>query len=200
MMNKTYTFIFVGRSGSGKGTQIDLLKKYITELNSEIGTYSFVMGDTFRSFMKDEGYAQNAIRNLVNNGNLVPDSITNSMFASQLLNNLKSDQHLYIDGIPRSPRQAEFVIEVIKFYNRSNPIIINIEVSKEEVTKRMLLRGRPDDTKEAITGRLNFYKENVTPAVNILKDKSGFIYIEVNGERSIEEIHFDLINKLKDII
>ena len=119
------TFIFVGRSGSGKGTQIDLLKKYITDLSPEIGTYSFIMGDTFRSFMKGEGRAQEAISNILNSGELVPDFITNSLFTSQLLFNLKSTEHLYIDGIPRSPTQANIVMEVIKFYNRQNPIIIN---------------------------------------------------------------------------
>lgn len=197
MINKPQTFIFIGRSGSGKGTQIDLLKKYISEINKEIGTFSFVMGNAFRSFMKDEGYAQDAIRTIVNSGKLVPDSITNSLFVSDLLNNLKPNEHLYIDGIPRSPLQAETVIEVIKFYERVNPIIINIEVSKEIVEERMLLRARPDDTKEAIAERMKFYDENIVPAIEILKEKSGFVYLEINGERTPEEINIELINRLE---
>lgn len=197
---KPQTFIFVGRSGSGKGTQIDLLKKYITELNPGIGTYSFVMGDSFRTFMKEEGYAQDVIRDLVNNGRLVPDLIANSLFVSDLLHRLKSDEHLYIDGIPRSPAQADAVIEIIKFFNRENPIIIDVAVSKEEVEKRMLLRARPDDTKEAILERLKFYEDNIVPAVELMKEKSKFTYLEINGERSREEIHEDIINQLKDII
>ena len=44
-MNKPQTFIFVGRSGSGKGTQIELLQKYIKEQMPEIGSYLFVMGE-----------------------------------------------------------------------------------------------------------------------------------------------------------
>ncbi len=196
-MNKPQTFIFIGRSGSGKGTQIDLLKKYITDINPEIGTCSFVMGDTFRSFMKGEGYAQDAIRLIVNSGKLVPDSITNSLFISELLNNLKSNEHLYIDGIPRSPLQAETVIEVIKFYDRYNPIIINIEVSKEVAEERMLARARPDDTKEAIFERVKFYDENIIPAIEVLKEKSGFIYMEINGEKTPEEINVELIDKLQ---
>jgi adenylate kinase family enzyme len=195
-MNKPQTLIFIGRSGSGKGTQIDILKNYITEKNPSIGTCSFVMGNAFRSFMKEEGYAQDAIRSIVNSGKLVPDSITNSLFVSELLHNLKSNDHLYIDGIPRSPLQAETVIEVIKFYERANPIIINIEVSAEEVEKRMILRARPDDTKEAIVERLKFYEENIIPAIHILKEKSGFVYIEIDGGKSPEEVNVDLINKL----
>ena len=199
-MHKIQTFIFTGRSGSGKGTQIDLLKKYISDLDPESGTYSFVMGDAFRNFMKEDGYAQNAIKGYVNSGHLVPDAITNGLFVSQLLNNLKDNQHLYIDGIPRSPSQSQIVIDVIKFYNRSNPIIINIEVEKEEVKKRMLLRARIDDTEVAISERLKFYEDNIVPAISILKEKSGFTYLEINGERSVEEIHLDLISQLKNLI
>lgn len=197
MIKKPQTIIFIGRSGSGKGTQIDLLKKYISEMNKEIGTFSFVMGNAFRSFMKDEGYAQDAIRIIVNSGKLVPDSITNSLFVYDLLNNLKPNEHLYIDGIPRSPLQSETVIEVIKFYERINPIIINIEVSKKVAEERMLLRARPDDTKEAIAERMKFYDENIVPAIEILKEKSGFVYLEINGERTPEEINVELINKLE---
>jgi adenylate kinase family enzyme len=199
-MIKPQTFIFVGRSGSGKGTQIDLLKEYITKLNPKIETYSFVMGDTFRSFMKEEGYAQNVIRDLINNGHLAPDFIANSLFISDLLHSLKSDEHLYIDGIPRSSAQVDAVIETIKFFNRINPIIIDVEVSKEEVEKRMLLRARHDDTKEAILERLKFYEDNIVPAVKLLREKSGFTYLEINGERTREEIHEDIISQLKDII
>lgn len=196
-MDKPQTFIFIGRSGSGKGTQIELLKKYISGLNSDIDTHSFVMGDAFRSFMKEEGYAQNVIRGLVNNGILVPDSIASSLFVSQLLHNLKSNEHLYIDGIPRTPIQAETVIEIIKFYDRYNPVIINIEVSKEEVEKRMLLRARPDDTKEAIFERLKFYDENIIPAINVLKEKSGFTFVNINGEDTPDNIQAEIIKKIK---
>ncbi len=195
-MDNPQTFIFIGRSGSGKGTQIDLLKRYITEINPKIESYSFVMGNTFRLFMKDGGCAQDMIRDITTKGMLVPDLITNSLFVSELLFNLNPEQHLYIDGIPRSLSQAKAVVEILEFYNRSNPIIINIEVSEEEVEKRMVSRGRSDDTKEAIIERLNFYNKNVIPAIEYLKEKSEFTYIKINGKRSIKEIHLDIIKHL----
>lgn len=195
-MDNPQTFIFIGRSGSGKGTQIDLLKKYITKVSPDVKSYSFVMGDTFRLFMKDEGYAQNMVSNITSKGKLVPDIVTNSLFVSNLLSNLRPDQHLYIDGIPRSLSQAKAVIEILEFYSRPNPTVINIEVSEEEVKKRMVSRGRSDDAGEAIIERLNFYNKNVIPAIKYLKEESGFTYIEVNGERSIKEIHSDIIGQL----
>lgn len=197
---KTQTFIFLGKSGSGKGTQIELLKNFINQENQSINIYSVVMGDIFREFMKGQGCAQNKIGELVNQGNLVPDIIANSLFVSNLLHNLKDDDYLFIDGIPRSEEQAQDVISILKFYDRNNTIVINIEVSDEEVKKRMLLRARADDKEEAIVGRLKYYNEHVLPAAQYLKEKSGFNYININGERSIEEISIDLINQLKSIL
>ncbi len=195
-MNNPQTFIFIGRSGSGKGTQINLLKEYITKINPEIETLSFVMGDIFRSFVKDEGYAQDRIKEITSKGLLVPDLISNSLFVSELLSKLAPKEHLYIDGIPRSVSQAEAVIEILNFYNRFNPIIIDIEVSEKEAKRRMFLRNRADDTKDSITSRSNFYNKNVVPAINYLKEKSKFTYILIDGEKLIEEIHQDIINNL----
>ncbi len=194
------TFIFAGRSGSGKGTQIQLLKKYMTEQNPETGSYLFVMGETLRTFMKDEGYAQETIRSIINGGNLVPSVISGSLFVANLLHNLKEKDTLFIDGIPRSATQSDIMISILDFYKRKDTFIINIEVTPEEVEKRMLLRGRPDDTHEGITARLAFYESTVIPAITHLKDASGFTYIEINGNRSIEEIHLDLVSKLKGVL
>ena len=45
------TFIFAGPSGSGKGTQVDLLKQYLAKKTPEIPQFSSYTGDGFRSLM-----------------------------------------------------------------------------------------------------------------------------------------------------
>lgn len=192
---KPYTFIFVGRSGAGKGTQLELLKKYITEKNG-LPNYEFIMGGAFRDFMKNDGYAQKITRDIINSGNLMPDFITISLFTNGLLNNLTPEHNLFIDGIPRSVPQSEAVMANLEFFQRQNPIIIDIAISTEEATKRMMSRGRADDTEIGIKARFAFYDKYVLPAVAYIKEKSGFTYLEINGERSIEEIHADIITQL----
>lgn len=195
-MQKPYTFIFVGRSGSGKGTQSDLIQKLITEKYNE-PIYSFVTGGVLRDFMKDGGYAQDKIREIMNKGILVPDIITCSLFSVDLLKKLDKNDHLFIDAIPRSVTQSEAVMAMLAFYERPNPVIIDISVSAEEAKKRMLSRKRSDDNEESILGRMAFYEEHVVPAVEFLKEKSGYKYIEIDGMPDIETIQQDLLKKLE---
>ena len=86
---------------------------------------------------------------------------------------------------------------MLAFYERPNPVIIDISVSAEEAKKRMLSRKRSDDNEESILGRMAFYEEHVVPAVEFLKEKSGYKYIEIDGMPDIETIQQDLLKKLE---
>ena len=46
------TYIIIGRSGSGKGTQADLLQKYIKRQSPEADILYVESGDEFREFLK----------------------------------------------------------------------------------------------------------------------------------------------------
>lgn len=193
---KPYTFIFVGRSGAGKGTQIELLKKAILNKDPKVESYSLDMGNIFRNFMKNEGFAQDQVRQIINSGNLIPDFLTCTLFTKDLLENINSDKNAYIDGFPRSIAQADATIQAIKFFDRKNTMIIDIFITSEEAKKRMILRARPDDNEEAINSRFSFYENSVMPAVEYLKSNSGFNYFKVNGEGTIEDIHSNILKAL----
>lgn len=190
-MQQPYTFIFVGRSGSGKGTQLELLKKSVGGEN-----FSLVMGELFRAFSQKNGYAQDCVRQILNAGELAPDVLTISLFVTKLLNEFNPSQHLFVDGVVRTNLQAEALITMLAFYKRENPIIIDIDVPAEEVTRRMIGRGRADDSEAAIRGRLEFYDATVAPAIEHLKSESGYRYLKIDGTLSPEAIHKDLATQL----
>lgn len=56
-MDKSQTFIFVGRSGSGKGTQLELLKKYLSSNYKNTAIKSIVMGEYFPIIFKKDGFS-----------------------------------------------------------------------------------------------------------------------------------------------
>lgn len=197
---KSKTFIFLGKSGSGKGTQIELLKKYFLNQDQSVKIYNFVMGDIYRNFMNSQGEAKEKINEIISQGKLVPDIITNSLFVSDLIYNLKKEDILIIDGVPRSEKQAEAVVQILQFFSRQDAIVIELEVEDQEVKNRMFLRGREDDKEEAIKSRLNYYEDHVVPASIYFKEKSNFNYLKINGQGPILDIHLDIINNLKNII
>ncbi|MCX6754640.1 MAG: nucleoside monophosphate kinase [Candidatus Nomurabacteria bacterium] len=196
-MNKTKTLIFVGRSGSGKGTQIELLKNLFASKYEGTEIKLIAMGDIFRAFFKESGYVQDIARDIsMKQGKFQPDFITDALFVRNTINILDENSILFFDGYPRNINQLEIMRELLNYVNRGKPIVLNIEVSRESVKTRMLSRGRGDDNDSAINSRLDEYDKYILPMLEVLKTDSSFDYIEIKGEGKIEEIHADIINKI----
>ncbi|HPR83985.1 MAG TPA: hypothetical protein PL034_00275, partial [Candidatus Paceibacterota bacterium] len=81
MNTKPQTIIFVGRSGSGKGTQIDLLKKYLETQDKDIKIREIVMGNIFRNFFNGDSFVQKMAKEVtMEKGQFQPDFLTNALF------------------------------------------------------------------------------------------------------------------------
>jgi adenylate kinase len=188
---ESYTFIFFGIVGSGKGTQVKLLQDLLKAKDGKECVYAYP-GNEYRKIIKSGTQTASLVKDILNKGGLQPNSLTNSVFVSILIPAISPDKHLIVDGYPRTIFQAECFEEVMKFYQRSDVKIIYLEVNKEEVIKRMKLRGRHDDTDEGIARRFDEYEKNVIPAMNYFKSKSGYEIYKVNGEQSVEAVHTDI--------
>lgn len=196
-MNTPKTFIFVGRSGCGKGTQLKLLREYISSIDKENGHFAFATGDGFRAFFNKESYASELAKDITAKGELQPLFLTITLWGSAFIESLKPTDHMFIDGYPRVEAEAIAVSSALSFFQREKPIIIDFIVSRETSKNRMLTRGRVDDTEENTETRLNWYERDVVPAVEYLKKQDGYIYLAVDGEKSIEEIHESVISLIK---
>jgi adenylate kinase family enzyme len=53
--------------------------------------------------------------------------------------------------------------------------------------------GRKDDNEGSINRRLDWFDHDVVPAINYYRRDRDYDFVEVNGERSIEEVHRDII-------
>lgn len=196
-MDKPQTFIFFGRSGCGKGTQLKLLREYLKKEDSNRKQFAFSTGDGFREFFNRETYASNIAKDITAKGMLQPLFLTISLWGNAFLNNLEEDDHLFIDGYPRRTEESEILDGALKFFKRENVIILDFIVSRETSKKRMLGRGRADDTENNTETRLDWYDKDVSPAINYLKNQPGYIYVDVDGEGSIENIQKEIIKKIK---
>lgn len=195
-MNTSQTFVFFGIVGSGKGTQIELLQKYLKEKDSSFDSVYAYPGNEYRKLVGEGYYTGQIVKTTLEKGFLQPDFLTNALVVNYLAFSMKENSCLIADGYPRTLDQAQMLEDVLKYYNRTNVHIVYIELSKEEATKRMKLRGRADDTDEGIAQRFDEYMNNVIPAMNYFKDKAGYTIYTINGEQSIEDVHKELISKL----
>lgn len=195
-MNKPQTFIFFGRSGCGKGTQLKLLREYLNKMDKERNQFAFSTGDGFRELFNADSYSSNLAKEITDKGQLQPLFLTVSLWGNAFLNKLEQNDHIFIDGYPRRETEAIVLDSALKFYNRDNVILLDFIVSRETSKKRMISRGRNDDTEENTETRLDWYDRDVAPAISYLKNQPGYTYIGIDGEKSIEVIHEDIINKL----
>lgn len=197
-MHNNDTIIVMGRSGSGKGTQVQLLKDYLNSNRPEMNIFHFESGNHFRNFIDQPGYTSELMREILGKGILAPDFITEWFLADAFVKNMtREDQVVIIDGFPRTVNQAHTLDSAMKYYHRSNIKVLHIRVSEEEVRNRMIERGRTDDQKiEVINNRITWYNENVLPTLDYMRSQPHYEIIDIDGERSVEDVHSDIIATL----
>ena len=194
---KPQALIFVGRSGCGKGTQAELVCEYLKEIDSKRDQLYIQTGAEFREFIKGNSYTQKLSKEAYDIGGLQPEFLAASMWLNVLVKRYKGDEHLIFDGTPRKYHEAGTLDSVFKFYGFGKPYVINVNISGVESKRRLLARKRIDDTENEIKKRLEWYETDVVPAINFYRDNSNYHFLEVDGERPIEEVHEDILSRLK---
>jgi adenylate kinase len=192
---ESYTFVFFGMIGSGKGTQVKLLIDYLKNLNGSDTVY-ISPGVEFRKLMTEDTFTAKLVSGPMDRGELLPGFLTDSIMADILMTSLSPEKNIIADGYPRAVAQAKNFEQMMEFYKRKNIKIIYIEVDKEEAVKRITSRGRHDDTSDGIKKRFEEYTQNVLPAMEYLRDKENYKIYTINGEQTIENVHQELIATL----
>lgn len=223
MENNPLIIILLGKSGCGKGTQVNLLvKKYGLDF---IGS-----GDLLRERKKELDFTGVKISNVIDNGGIVPTPVIFSLWMDKLEEYKKKNiQGLIFDGSPRKILEAYLIDEALGWYEWDKNIkVILIDISDDEALKRIELRKvclnckaiisnaeelngniefcpncgnklekRPDDLQEGVLKRLNWYKAEVEPVIEYYKKDNRLITI--NGEQSIEKVFEDIVRAIEGI-
>lgn len=175
--------VLFGKPGAGKGTQAEFLKgKYnLTHIST---------GDVFRYNIKNETPLGKEAQNYINNGELVPDSLTIKMLQDEVEKNADSNGFLF-DGFPRTIAQADALDEFLATKNWNVTATIALEADDEILVQRLLERGKTsgradDQDEEKIRNRYQEYNEKTAPLIEYYQGQNKFY--AVNGIGSIAEI------------
>ncbi|KKT74444.1 hypothetical protein A2Z63_02220 [Candidatus Giovannonibacteria bacterium RIFCSPLOWO2_02_44_8] len=182
MIPKSTTLMFLGRSGSGKDTQIEMLMRR-PDLAGAIETNT---GNILREIAKKETILGKKVKEILDTGKLTPGWLSFFAWLSYSRDLVKSNEILFSSGSPRRLEEAELEDRASEFLGRAKPVGVHIMVSREEAKKRLLLRKRGDDTEKSVDSRLDWFEDDVMPIIEHYK-KEGRL-IEVDGEGSREEI------------
>lgn len=175
--------VLFGPPGAGKGTQsIKLTEKY--------GLVHLSTGDIFRANIKGGTELGVKAKGFMDNGQLVPDSVTISMLESEANKYLEARGFIF-DGFPRTPAQALALDQFLITMNTSITLMLALEVDEVELKKRLLLRGqdsgRADDRDPSvIQKRIDVYRNETEPVRDFYQAQNK--YKGVNGIGTIEEI------------
>ena len=196
--------IILGAPGSGKGTTSTVIRdKYNL---AHIST-----GDIFRANIKEMTPLGIEAKKYIDNGQLVPDSVTISMVEDRL-NQEDCKKGYILDGFPRTIPQAEALDKMLSAKGESIDAVLSVVVDDETIKSRVSGRRvcgkcgesynvdfkptkvegvcdvcggevyqRDDDKPETVEARLKTYYKNTQPLIDFY-DKKGLIVEGDNNE------------------
>tara|TARA_B100001778_G_scaffold1116_1_gene996 strand:- start:252 stop:827 length:576 start_codon:yes stop_codon:yes gene_type:complete len=187
--------ILFGKPGSGKGTQAEFIKEKYELVH--IST-----GDLFRENIKNQTELGKLAQKYMNNGDLVPDTVTIGMLKSEVESNINANGFLF-DGFPRTVDQA---VSLDKFLDNKKlriDLTIAIDVKEEILIERILNRGltsgrKDDQDKIKIKNRFDEYNSKTSLLEDYYKNQNKYKIID--GYGNIEEITKRLYNQIDQFI
>lgn len=207
----------MGLPGAGKGTQAEKIKQHyhIPHIST---------GDMFRLAIKEETALGMQAKQYMDEGQLVPDEITNGIVEERLAMEDCNDGFL-LDGFPRTIPQAEALEEITKKLNKEIDYVIHVEVPVEKLVARLTGRRicpkcgatyhiefnppkqagicdhdgetliqRDDDSADTVQKRLQVNMEQTKPLLDFYEKRDKLVTI--NGDQAIEDVFKDIQSKL----
>ncbi|AZZ65574.1 adenylate kinase [Metamycoplasma phocicerebrale] len=210
--------IFIGAPGAGKGSIASLIVK-------EFGYFQLSTGDMFRQEIKNKTELGLKIKNILDSGKYVDDSITNELVKKRLSDLVKNKKPFILDGFPRTIDQAIFLEQLKKEGIVINQVLL-LEITKEQIIERLSKRRvcpsckkiyhldsyppidnkyckkchaevikRPDDEADVVLKRLAIYDEQTKCLIDFYKEKN--LVVAVNSYQELNKVYEDVKKALK---
>ena len=146
--------IIMGIQGSGKGTQSKLLaEKYDLK---HIST-----GDVLRKHIADKTPFGVKYQQEYDKGNLAPDGVLFEIVKYET-DNIDGKKGWILDGFPRTRYQCSWALTHLQI----DKLIVLLVGDTDVVYRRLIQRGRSDDTNSAITSRIEKYYSDTAPCIS----------------------------------
>ena len=211
--------VVVGKNGAGKGTLLDKFMEGKGEATFRI----FAMSGLLSKVKESDPVLWEKIDAIMKAGDLVPDSIILEIIGKELDG---CEQNAIFDGFPRTVAQAKAMVEaglvpdvVIEIYLDDELVIKRASERRvcSKCRKSYTIAGgynppkqdgicddcgaplvkRPDDEETLVRKRLNQYKEQTYPVIQILEEAGAVVYtVDNSGDNADAQLKFNEILNL----
>ena len=135
------------------------------------------------------------INEAMQKGMLIPNDRMNKIMGDAIKRAENIDQ-IILDGWPRHIEQAKWLFESQPEHGHAISVVIVLEVTREELLKRLAIRGRADDTPDAIDERLTIYRREMYPVLGYFTEE-GLPIVHLNGEGTVGQVHDRIMAELQ---
>ena len=190
MTSSVRTIVFMGRPGSGKETQANLLAE-------KTGFTIFSTGKKFRELRENTDALGRHVREAYDTAKLLPVWFAQYLFEDALFK-LRAEDGIIFEGTGRAREEAELFHEVATWLGRDYRVVyldLDEAEARRRQTERALLQNRTDSNTEAkITTRFEEYNLHTAKALEFFREKG--VVIDIPAEGSIDSIHEGIMSKL----
>jgi adenylate kinase len=157
-------------------------------------------GDIFRANVSEGTPLGVEAKRYMDNGDYVPDEVTNGMVRDRLAQEDASAGFL-LDGYPRTVAQVAELDSMLRDAGTSLEAVVVLTVNDEELVQRLLHRaeteGRTDDTEEVIRHRQDVYNEQTAPLIKVYAERG--LLVEVDGMGTVDEVSERIFSALERV-
>ncbi len=176
--------LFIGPPGAGKGTQAG-------KVAGRLGVPHISTGEMFRDHVSRGTDLGKKVEAIMAAGDYVPDEVTVAMLSERIAQDDAAGGFI-LDGFPRTVAQVDSLDRLLGDEGLDRVVVF--EVDEDELTDRLLARGRTDDTEETIRNRFKVYLEQTQPLIDIYDDRH--LTVTVDGIGDVEDVTDRILTRL----
>jgi adenylate kinase len=178
--------VLVGPPGAGKGTQA-------ATLSDRLSVPHISTGELFRAHMEAQTDLGRRAKGYYDSGGLVPDELTNEMVRERL-DEPDAGLGFVLDGFPRNVGQADILTKILSETDDRLDAVIELKVDEDTLVRRLLARGRADDSEDVIRNRMRVYRSDTAPLLDYYADE----LITVDGTGDVDEVTNRILSALRE--